>query len=365
MHLAAGEWQQAVDAFTELLDDGPTDAVRPELLRALAEGYCRLEQGAEGVRAASEAAELFRRQGRHADAAWATYWEASSLHELEQGDGARELLLRVLDEIAQGLTVDSELRLRILIALATIDSRDDQPERALGYLEQARAMVGLLDDRRRATFLFSLAMSYHELGDLEAALTTGSQSLTHFRAADAEREVASIENELALVFLALGQVDRAAEHVAEARVGFERLGSDRSLAHVIDTEARIDLARGAGDAAADSGASRRAGWPTRPATARRRSVPRSRWRRRAGRRATSMPRPRSSTTPRASPGRRVVGVSSRPCSANGPRSRPSRATCEAPSTCRRRRSAPAGTWRPRRRVAAGGDEEAAVENPEV
>jgi tetratricopeptide (TPR) repeat protein len=251
VHLAAGEWQQAVDAFTELLDDGPSDAVRPELLRALAEGYCRLEQGAEGVRAASEAAELFRRQGRHADAAWATYWEASSLHELEQGDGARELLLRVLDEIAQGLTVDSELRLRILIALATIDSRDDQPERALGYLEQARAMVGLLDDRRRATFLFSLAMSYHELGDLEAALTTGSQSLTHFRAADAEREVASIENELALVFLALGQVDRAAEHVAEARVGFERLGSDRSLAHVIDTEARIDLARGAGDAAAD------------------------------------------------------------------------------------------------------------------
>ena len=229
----------------------PVDTVRPELLRALAEGYCRLEQGAEGVRAASEAAELFRRQGRLADAAWATYWEASSLHEIEQGDGARELLLRVLDEIAQGLTVNSELRLRILIALATIDSRDDQPERALGYLEQARAMVGLLDDRRRATFLFSLAMSYHELGDLEAALTTGSQSLTHFRAADAEREVASIENELALVFLALGQVDRAAEHVAEARVGFERLGSDRSLAHVIDTEARIDLARGAGDTAAD------------------------------------------------------------------------------------------------------------------
>ena len=73
MHLAAGEWQQAVDAFTELLDDGPSDAVRPECCEALAEGYCRLEQGAEGVRAASEAAELFRRQGRHADAAWATY----------------------------------------------------------------------------------------------------------------------------------------------------------------------------------------------------------------------------------------------------------------------------------------------------
>ena len=28
VHLAAGEWQEAVDAFTELLDDGPSDAVR-------------------------------------------------------------------------------------------------------------------------------------------------------------------------------------------------------------------------------------------------------------------------------------------------------------------------------------------------
>ena len=194
---------------------------------------------------ASEAADLFIRQGRPADAAWATYWEASGLYELELSDGAREQLLRLLDEIAEGLSVDPELCLRIPIALAMIESRDDQPERALGYLEQARSMVGMLDDRRRATFLYSLAISYHELGDLEAALTTGSQSLSHFRAADGQREVASIENELALVFLALGRVDRAVEHAAAARSGFERLESPRSLAHVIDTEARIELARGA------------------------------------------------------------------------------------------------------------------------
>lgn len=250
LRLASGDWQQAVDAFHGLLDAGPTESVRPELLRALAEGCCRLERGAEAVRAASEATELFRRQGRLADAAWSTYWEASGLYELEQSEGARELLLRVLDEIAGGLSVDPELCLRIPIALAMIESRDDQPERALSYLEQARSMVGMLDDRRRATFLFSLAMSYHELGDLEAALTTGSQSLTHFRAADGEREIASIENELALVFLALGRVDRAVEHAAAARSGFERLASTRSLAHVADTEARIELARGAEASAA-------------------------------------------------------------------------------------------------------------------
>jgi transcriptional regulator with XRE-family HTH domain len=244
LHLAAGDWQQAVDAFQVLLDANPSERTRPELLRAIAEGYYRLEQGADCVRTAAEATDLFRRQGRNAEAAWSTYWEAGGLYELEQGDGARELLVRLLDEIAQGLSVDPELAMRIPIALAMIESRDDQPERALGYLEQARSMVGMLDDRRRATFLYSLALSYHELGDLEAALTTGSQSLTHFRAAEADREVASIENELALVFLALGRVKRAIEHVAAARTGFERLENQRSLAHVLDTEARIELARG-------------------------------------------------------------------------------------------------------------------------
>ena len=250
LRLASGDWQPAVDAYRTLLDAEPSEAARPELLRGLAEGYSRLERGAEAVRAGSEAAELFVRQGRPADAAWATYWEASGLYELELSDGAREQLLRLLGEVAEGLNVDPELCLRIPIALAMIESRDDRPEQALGYLEQARSMVGLLDDRRRATFLYSLAISYHELGDLEAALTTGSQSLSHFRAADGQREVASIENELALVFLALGRVDRAVEHAAAARSGFERLESPRSLAHVIDTEARIELARGAGAEAA-------------------------------------------------------------------------------------------------------------------
>ena len=39
-----------------------------------------------------------------AEAAWATYWQASGLYEIEQGDQATALLTRLLDEIAAGLT---------------------------------------------------------------------------------------------------------------------------------------------------------------------------------------------------------------------------------------------------------------------
>src|SRR5674476_724261 len=48
-----------------------------------------------------------------------------------------------------------------------VTSRDDEPERALAYLEQAGAMLEQLDERKRALFLFALATSYNSLGDYE------------------------------------------------------------------------------------------------------------------------------------------------------------------------------------------------------
>ena len=88
IRLAAGDWQPAIDAFTELLDVDPPEHVRAELLLGLAEGLARSGKGEETVRDASEAARLFRAQGRLAEAAWATYWELSGLYEMEQGDQA-------------------------------------------------------------------------------------------------------------------------------------------------------------------------------------------------------------------------------------------------------------------------------------
>jgi transcriptional regulator with XRE-family HTH domain len=249
LRLAAGEWPAAADAYQALLDASPGPSAMPELQRGLAEALCRLDRGSEAVRAASAAAAGFSALGRRADAALATYWQSFALYELEQGTEARLVLQRVLDEIAGGLVVDPDLTVRILIALAANESRDHEPEAALAYLERARDLVPQLDDRRRATFLFSLAVSYRGLGDLEAAIVTGTQSLAQFRAAAADREVASLENELALTYLALGHLDRARTHVQTARVGFERLENGRLLAHVADTEAQIALAAGDLDAA--------------------------------------------------------------------------------------------------------------------
>lgn len=249
IRLAAGHWQSAVDAFTELLDANPPEHVRAELLMGLAEGLARSGKGEEAVRAASESARLFRGQGRLSVAAWATYWEAFGLYEMEQSDQAAALLKTLLDEIGKGLVVEPDLPARALIALAMVASRDQEPEMALGYLEQARSGIAELDERKHAVFLFSLANSYRDLGDFEAAISTGTQSLARFKAAEAEVETASIENELALVYLAIGSLDIARSHASAARAYFSRQADTKSLSHVIETESQIALAAGSTDEA--------------------------------------------------------------------------------------------------------------------
>ena len=249
LYLASGDWVRATDAFSSLLEANPPDHVRAELLLGLAEGFSRLGNGIEAVRAASEAGVLLSAQGRLREAAWATYWEASGLYEMERSDQADGLLAHLLDEIGAGLRVEPDLPVRILIALAMVAAQDDEPERSLAYLEQARSKVAELDDQRRALFLFSLALSYRELGDYEAAIAMGTQSLATFRAAEADREAASIENELALVYLALGNVDRANTFASQARAYFDDKHDQWWLAHVIETQGQIELAAGSVDAA--------------------------------------------------------------------------------------------------------------------
>jgi tetratricopeptide (TPR) repeat protein len=250
LHLAAGEWGTAADMYAALLDTAEASA-RPELLRGLAEANARLDRSEEAVRAASEASALFEARGQRVDAAWARYWQAFGLYQLEHSEEAGRLLLQIHDALERGEIVEPDLMVRTAIARAMVEGRDDEPERALALLEEARAAAGALDDRRRATFQFALALNYREVGDLEAAVLAGSQSLAHFRAANADLETGQMENELALVYLALGNVDRASQHADAARAVFERLRNERWLAHLTDTEAQIRLAAGDVDAARD------------------------------------------------------------------------------------------------------------------
>lgn len=244
MQLASGEWQAAADGYSALLADSPDESSRADLLCGLAEALARLDRGKETIAAATEAARLYGLASRVADAALARYWLAYGLYQSDNEPDARSLLTALLEQVRAGLNVEPDFEMRLLTSLAAVESRAGQAPRALAYLEEARGQAADLDDRRRAAFLFNLAIGYREVGDFEAAIRAGTQGMALYRAAGAIFESARIENDLALAYLATGQVERARELASDARVQIETTGDERWMAAVADTEAQVALASG-------------------------------------------------------------------------------------------------------------------------
>jgi transcriptional regulator with XRE-family HTH domain len=240
--LASGRWQEALDIYDRHLVESSGGAVRAELLRGRAEAFARLDRGPEAAAAGSEAAEIFDHLGREADAALARFWVACGEYLQGNAGEARRLSEAILAKVRAGLRVEPDFHLRVVIALAAVETGDGEYDRALAYLAEIRGLAEMLDDRRRASYFFDLAYSYREIGDYEAAVRAGHASLTLFSAMHADAETAALENDMALAFLKLGNLSRAGELVASARTRFEVLGNARWLAHVVDTEAQIALA---------------------------------------------------------------------------------------------------------------------------
>jgi tetratricopeptide (TPR) repeat protein len=244
MTLAAGDWEAAADGYASLLDLPLDELGRAEVLRGQAEALARLDRGKDAVAVAAEAARIFGSLGRISDEALARYWLAYGLYLSDQEADAQSLLSSLLERVRAGLKVEPDFEMRLLMALAAVASRGGDYARSLTFLETARGLAEDLDDRRRAMFLFNLAISYQETGDLEAAIRTGTQGLALLRSAGTVFESAQIENTLALAYLSSGNIERAAELADEARAAFEAAGDDRFLSAVLDTDAQVALAQG-------------------------------------------------------------------------------------------------------------------------
>jgi transcriptional regulator with XRE-family HTH domain len=242
--LACGRWGDAVTAYEELLAGATARETRAELLAGLAEAQYRRGNGSRAATAAAEAADIFHKIYREADAALAEYWLAASQFQLENSVEATALLQGILARVRAGLKVEPDFHLRLVMALSTIQSRDGNHSAALAYLDEVRALASEMDDRRRAIYLQELAYSYRETGDYEAAVRSGIASLELFRQVQSEGETAALENDLALSYLALGNASRAAEMIASARATLERLDDGWTLSHILDTQAQIALAKG-------------------------------------------------------------------------------------------------------------------------
>jgi tetratricopeptide (TPR) repeat protein len=244
VQLASGSWETALGAYESLLVEDRSRTDRAHVLAGIAEALVRLDRAVEAIRPAAEAADIFERGGRAADLARAQYWMSAGHNATDNTDEARSILRHLLDEVRAGLLVDPDFATRLLVALAGVETHAGEHHAALAYLEEARNLTSDMDIRRRATFLFDLAMAYRRTGDHEGAIRAGTQSLSLFQAAEAFIEAAGAANDLALAYLATGNRDRAHTMAAMAREISEREHDDRRLAFFAETEARIALDEG-------------------------------------------------------------------------------------------------------------------------
>jgi transcriptional regulator with XRE-family HTH domain len=242
LRLASSDWQAAADRFQAILDEDPAGLERGMCLLGLAEASYRLGRHVDAITAATQAQAILAASRHDTEARRATYWLAAGHYGADDPARARALFEDLLAGQA-GVETDPDLRVRTLVALATVATHGGDPNTAIGLLEEAKALGVDLDDRRRATLLHSLAYSHRLAGDLEVAIRTGIESLALFRAIEARAETASIENELAMIYLGLGNLTEAERHAADARTGFEASGDTFRLPHVGDTEAQIALGR--------------------------------------------------------------------------------------------------------------------------
>jgi len=242
--LAAGQWQDALDGYMGLLDSTPDRSMRAEILLGAAEALCRLDRPADAISPASEASTAFETLGRDDDRARADYWLASAENQVDNPDEARTILRSINERIRGGLSVDPDFRGRVLIALAMVEVHQGEATRALGYLEEARALTDELDDRRRGTFLRSLANGYRKAGDIEGAIRVGLQGLALLRSAQAHLDAGYLENQLALAYVAAGNTTRAGDIVRDARRSAIARHDDRLGSYLADTEAIVALESG-------------------------------------------------------------------------------------------------------------------------
>jgi transcriptional regulator with XRE-family HTH domain len=76
LRLASGDYESALSAYRDLLEQATGERARAEILRGMAESLCRLRRGSEAIGLAAESVAIFERLHRDADLAYANYWLA-------------------------------------------------------------------------------------------------------------------------------------------------------------------------------------------------------------------------------------------------------------------------------------------------
>lgn len=243
LHLAAGRFAEAAEAYADLAERAVDPVTRGELLLGAGESWAKHRHPVESGAALAEASQLLATGGRLADRVRCQYWQAYVHSALGDSDEARRVLLDLLGR-PEALTVEPDLEVRIRISLANIETEHGSPERAVLYLEEARGSLDTLDLRKRAIFFDTMATARYESGDAEAAISAALEARSLYRAAERSADASGIDNRLAMALTRMGNLTRADELTDQVVRTLEQEGNPAMLGHALATRATIRLAQG-------------------------------------------------------------------------------------------------------------------------
>ena len=164
---------------------------------------------------------------------------------------ANVLLGRAIEDIRKaqerGESVDVIHHAVTLITYGRLLANQGQPDEALKYLEQARAM--LPPGREKAIVMGEIARIRADKGEVDAALELHQERLKIFEELGDKRSRAVTLGDIAGILRNKGEVEAALKLLQEARGIFEKLGDKRSRAVTLGDIARILRAKGEVDVA--------------------------------------------------------------------------------------------------------------------
>ncbi|HWR82754.1 MAG TPA: tetratricopeptide repeat protein [Candidatus Deferrimicrobium sp.] len=172
---------------------------------------------------------------------------AECLLEVGEVSEADTLLQRALTAIEQGQLIDTQDHAAALITHARRLVVLGQPNEALKYFEQAKAL--LPPGRERAVTLGDIAEIRQAKGEVDAALELHQEALAVFEELGEKRERAITLVDIAGIETNIGEVDAALELYEEALAVCAELGDKKGRAVTLGKIARIRTTKGEVDAA--------------------------------------------------------------------------------------------------------------------
>jgi transcriptional regulator with XRE-family HTH domain len=155
-------------------------------------------------------------------------------------EDAVRILRECITACQDGAVKDPAFHFRRVVDLALVLGNQRQPKQALAVYETAMELAEKFGDRPLLGAMYSgLAKTYHDAGDVEAAIVYSQKSLQVFEELGLVDQVACALDNAAALYVEYGNVARAKECLARAEVLAQEAKRDTTLASIRASQAEI------------------------------------------------------------------------------------------------------------------------------